>query len=87
MAEVLGFKWYDEFNENLGPRWVYYLFRLLNREDRNVAINGVWVIAQLSSDGLWKHASWVSRQVELGASPDLSELFALKPWLEDYSLN
>jgi hypothetical protein len=37
MAKVLGFQWYDDFKENLGPRWAYYLFPLLDREDWNEA--------------------------------------------------
>ena len=84
MAGALGLRAYEDFKALLGPRWAYYLFPLLNREIWDQARNAVWVVACLLRDGYWKIASWVSRQVELGASADMCELISIRPFLEDY---
>jgi len=80
MARVLGFQWYDDFKENLGPRWAYYLFPLLDREDWNDARDVVWVTACLLRDGYWKHARWLSNLIASGAN--LDEAVALRPRME-----
>ena len=70
MASVLGFQWYDDFKENLGPRWAYYLFPLLDRVDWDEARDAVWVTACLLRDGFWKQARWLANVI---ASPKISE--------------
>ncbi len=80
MAGVLGFQWYDDFKENLGPRWAYYLFPLLVREDWNEARDAVWVTACLLRDGFWKHARWLSSVIADGA--EMGEAMALRPDME-----
>jgi len=80
MAKVLGFQWYDDFKENLGPRWAYYLFPLLDRDDWNEARDAVWVTACLLRDGFWKHARWLSSLISSGAS--LGEALAVRPDME-----
>ena len=74
---MLGFQWYDDFKENLGPRWAYYLFPLLDREDWNEARDAIWVTACLLRDGFWKHARWLSRLIASGAN--LGEAAAVRP--------
>jgi hypothetical protein len=80
MGEVLGFKWYDYSKEDLGPRWAYYLFPLLDREDWNEARDAVWVTACLLRDGFWKHARWLSSVIASGANMD--EALAVRPDME-----
>ena len=72
----LGFQWYDDFKENLGPRWAYYLFPLLDR-GRSEARDVVWVTACLLRDGFWKHARWHSSLIASGAC--LDETVAVRP--------
>jgi hypothetical protein len=77
MAGILGFKWYNDFKENLGPRWAYYLFPMLDRADWNEVRDAVWPTACLLRDGSWKHARWLSRLIALGATLDVA--VALQP--------
>jgi hypothetical protein len=80
MAKVLGFQWYDDFKENLRPRWAYYLFPLLDHDDWNEVRDAVWVTARLLRDGFWKHARWLSSLIASGAC--LDEAVAVRPDME-----
>jgi len=84
MASVLGFKAYEDFKRNLGPRWAYYLFPVLRGDRWDNCVVAVGVIARLLREGFWKEAGWVSRSIESGANVDCSELTVLQPWLSEY---
>jgi hypothetical protein len=84
MASVLGFEAYEDFKENLGPRWAYYLFPVLKGERWNNCFVAVCLIARLLREGFLKEAGWVSRSIESGANVDCSELTVLQPWLSEY---
>ena len=68
-ASVLGFEAYADFKRNLGPRWAYYLFPVLRRDNWEEARSSVLLIARLLREGLWSFASKISGYVESGAAP------------------
>jgi hypothetical protein len=84
LASTLGLSRYEDFKELLGPRWAYYLFPVLDRENWEDSRNAVWVIACLLRDGFWKWARYLSGSIELGACPTLLELLELHPFLSTY---